>query len=319
MGITAVGTWIFYSQCFTGYGFTDGRWMKDTDGKYRYANTTTAALDLMKFARRLNKAGGLDPDFATTPPDGSAAIANFTSGRAGILLRQVSPKHLQIIKDSWDKLQPGVSFVDKVKIIHPWPVQGKQFELFLEKAYWSESYIESGVDDVKTDRILQLYDYFYSDEGIRMTMFGIEGTDYDMVNGQVQLLKKNADGKAMTAGDLYPIMVGGFNYMVTWSGDLLQYINPAVDKDIRAMATAERDFRLKNWKVPAVDWSVQAINVPEKQEMSLNIAGDWTRFILDTTSKSDEELFAEMQANWRANGYDAAVEAITKVAASMGK
>jgi len=319
VGVTPVGVWIFYSQCFTNYGFTDHRWIKDTDGKYRLGDTTRGALELMKFIRELYQKGGLDPDFATNAADGSTARNAFAGGRAGVLLRQVSPKHMNILATDWAKLQPDKPFTQNVKILHPFPVAGKNYEIFVEKAYWSESYINSAVDDAKLKRILELYDYMYSKEGILFTQYGFLGQDYKMVNGEVSLLKKNADGKPAIGGDLYPLSAGGFNYMVVWPGDLLQYVDPSIPKAIRDVTVAERDYRLANWKKPAIDWQVQAINVPEKQAMTIDVGADWTQFIRDTSGKSEEEMYQAMLAKWKANGYDATVEAVTAAAKKMGK
>lgn len=283
MGVTTVGMWIFWSQCFTGYGFTDGRWIKE-GSEYHLAYTRRNTLELFQFVRELYKRGGLDLDFATT--DGNAAIENFASGRAGTLLRQVSPKHLNIVKDSWDKLQPDKDYVDTIRVLHPWPVRGQEYMMFVEKPYWSETYIEGSVDDAKTERILDLYNFLYSKEGIYMSQFGMEGEDYVLEGNEVKLLKTDADGNAQQAWGTYPIMTGGFAWMAAWNGDLVQYVNPGVPKEIRDLATVERDYRLSNWKVPPVDWAVQAINVPEKQDLTMDVAAETSTRTINPMTKN---------------------------------
>lgn len=305
-----------YSQGFTNYGFTDNRWVKQADGTYQLAVTTRDALDAYSFYRRLYKAGGLDPDFAANEDQG---ISLFASGRAGVLLRQVSSKHYNSIHTEWGKLQPEKDFFASTKILNPPAIPGKDYVGFVEKAYWSETYIEGGVDDAKMDRILQLYDYMYSEEGLLINMFGFEGEDYVKTDTGVKLLKTNADGVAQTAGDLYPIMSGGFSYLAVWNGDLVQYVNPAIPEPIRTYTAEVRDYRLKNYKRPDVDWAVQAINVPEKQQMSIPWTADWTQFIIDDTDATDEELYQELLKNWEAAGYNATAAAVNKAAKAMGK
>ncbi len=316
MGLTIAQVGFLWNS-FNGFGYVDQNWIKMPDGTYHLGNTTRDALELFKFVRRLYQEGGLDLDFATT--NGDDAIANLASGRAGVLMRQVSPKHFNTTKEQWDKLQPDKKFTDHVKILNPFPVRGKDYYKFIVKSFWSETYVEGGVSDAKMDRILQLYDYMYSDEGILINMFGFEGEDYELTDSGVNLLKTDDEGTPLTAYDLYPIMQGGFSYLAAWNGDLVQYVNPAIPQDIREITTEVRDYRLKNWKTPPVDWAVQAINVPEKQQMSISLAADWTNFIVDDSGKSEEQMYQDMLKNWDAGGYNATSAAITAAAKAMGK
>ena len=70
---------------------------------------------------------------------------------------------------------------------------------------------------------------------------------------------------------------------------------------------------------PNINWAVQAINVPEKQEMAgITFGDDWVRFIMDSSNKTSEELYEDMMSNWNANGLQAAAEAITAKAQEDG-
>jgi hypothetical protein len=102
------------------------------------------------------------------------------------------------------------------------------------------------------------------------------------------------------------------NYLAAWGGDYLQYDDPSIPEDLRTLCKAERDQRVANWKDPQVNWAAQAVEVPEKQEMgAVTFGDDWTKFIMDSSSKADQELYGDMVKNWNANGYAAAVDAIT--------
>ena len=316
VGLTIAGIGFLWSQSFPNYGFTDARWIEDTDGNYRLGHTTRRAFELFGFLRRLYRRGGLDPDFAISSQD--PAIDSFSSGHAGVLARQVSPKHLDKVASVWAKLQPDHGFEESVEIFHPWAVRGQETEMFVEKSYWSETYIEASVTAPKMSKILELFDFLYSDEGIALCYLGFEGEDYTHVNGTVQPLKIDQDGNPMSAGDLYPIMRGGMAYQAVW-GDIIQYNNPSIPSSVIAMSRTERDYRLAHYRVPDVDWAVQAINVPQKQSLGIEFGADWIRFILDESGLADEQLFAEMKERWRANGYDAAVDAVTAEARRMGK
>jgi putative aldouronate transport system substrate-binding protein len=317
VGFVPVGPWILLSQGWTGFGYTDWPWMRDTDGKFRQAVSGERTFRMMQFFKKMFQAGGLDPDFATLESD--QALEKFASGKAGILGRQVSPKHLKAVMDSWVKLQPDKDFVESIVILHGPTVDGN-YTRFSEKAYWSESYIEANVDDAKMERIMQLYNFLYSKEGMYMMQFGLDQKDYTIENGKIKLLTEiNPEtGLNKPTYEIYPFTYA-MSYLAAWTGDLVQYEDPSIPEAIRDLTVAERDFRLANWKDPKIDWRVQSIDVPEKQEMAaIRFDDDWVKFIMDTSGKADEAVYEEMKANWDANGYGAAVNAIADKAKSMG-
>jgi len=316
-GFTPVAPWILTSQGWPGFGYTDGRWMKDTDGKYRMAISGEETFVMMQFFKKMFQAGGLDPDFATL--ESGQAVDKFASGKVGMLGRQVSPKHLKIVMDSWVLLQPDVDFLESIAILHGPTVDGS-YTRFSEKAYWSESYIEASVDDTKMERILELYNWLYSEDGLFTMQFGISGKDYALdTDGNVKLLTPIDDetGLHISTSEIYPFTYA-MSYLAAWSGDLLQYQDPAIPQGIRELCTAERDHRVNNWKDPNIDYAIQAIDVPEKQEMAVQFGDDWVRFIADASGEDDRELYEAMKENWDANGYAAAVDAITEKAHELG-
>ena len=315
VGLVPSGVWILTSQGLPGFGYTDGRWVLEDDGYIRPAITSERTLRLMEFVKEMYQAGGLDPDFATL----DNALEKFAAGQAGILARQVSSKHLKAVLDMWVTLQPDVDFFESVSILRGPSLDG-EYTRFTEMAYWSESYFNVNVEDDKMGRILELYDWLYSDEGMRTMMWGIEGTDWEMDDGEINLLTdvNEETGLHTPTAEIYPFTYA-MSYLAAWTGDLVQYIDPAIPQGIRDMASEELDHRLANWQAPDVDWAVQAINVPEKQEIAgLTYGDDWVRFIMDSSGKDSQTLYEEMVANWNANGLQDAVEAVTNAAREQG-
>jgi putative aldouronate transport system substrate-binding protein len=318
-GFTPVAPWIMISQGWTGFGYTDWPWMRDsTDGKYRQACSGERTFRMMQFFKRMFQAGGLDPDFATL--ESSQAVDKFAAGKVGMLGRQVSPKHLRIVMDSWVQVQPDKDFVDSIQILHGPTVDGS-FTRFSEKAYWSESYIEANVDDTKMDRILQMYNWLYSEEGLYTMLYGIRDKDFTIDRDENVVLLTDVDedtGLHTATSDLYPFTYA-MSYLAAWAGDLLQYKDPGIPQAIRDLTEEERDYRVNNWIDPEINWAVQAIDVPEKEEMAaVQFTDDWVRFIVDDSGTSDEDLYEAIKQNWDANGYAAAVEAISAKAKELG-
>ncbi len=316
-GFTPVAPWILVSQGWPGFGYTDERWVK-LGGKYRLAVSEDATFYMMQFFKRMYQAGGLDPDFATL--ESQQALEKFAAGKTGLLGRQVSPKHLNIVLNSWVKLQPDTDFVESIAFLHGPTVDGN-YVRFTEKAYWSESYIAAGVDDKKMERILKLYDWLYSDDGMYTMQYGISGKDYVIdTDGNIKLLTpvNEETGLHVATSEIYPFTYA-MSYLAAWTGDILQYQDPNIPESIRQLCAEERDYRISNWKDPQIDWRVQAIDVPEKQEMAaIRFTDDWVRFIMDETGESDEALYQAMKDNWNANGYAAAIEAVTAKAKELG-
>lgn len=317
-GYTPDGALSDFSQLWAGFGYTDVMyWAKGTDGKYRMPIAGEEAFALAQFLKRMYKAGGLDPDFATL--ESGQAVDKFAAGKTGMLGRQVSPKHLRIVMDSWVSVQPDRDFVSSIALLHGPTVDGVYTRLSVP-SYWSESYFGAKVDDAKMDRILQLYDWLYSKEGMYTIQYGIEGTDYAIENGSVKLLTPvDPDtGLHTSTAELYPFTYA-MNYLAAWTGDFLQYDDPAIPEAIRELCVAERDLRAANWKDPQINWAVQGVEVSEKQEMAaVRFDDDWTKFIMDTSGKAEQELYEAMKRNWDANGYAAAVDAITAKAQELG-
>jgi len=316
-GFTPQAAWILTSQGWPGFGYTDTRWMKGEDGNYIQPISGEKTFTMMKFFRKMYQAGGLDPDFATL--ENNQALEKFAAGKTGVLGRQTSPKHLKAVMDAWVKVQPDKDFADSVMLMSG-PKVEDNYTRFSEMSYWSESYFNVKVDDAKMDRILQLYDWLYSKEGMYAMMYGIEGKDWKMENNAITLLTPvdEKTGLHTATSVLYPF-TSAMGYLAAWTGDLVQYEDPSIPDTIRNMAVKERDMRVSTWKDPQINWSVQAINVPEKQEMAaVKFGDDWVKFIMESKDKNEDELYKAMKASWDANGYAAAVEAVTREAVAKG-
>jgi putative aldouronate transport system substrate-binding protein len=316
-GFTPVAPWILTSQGWPGYGYTDGKWIKDSDGSYRQGISGEKTFRMMQFFKKMFRAGGLDPDFATL--GSGQALDKFAAGKTGMLGRQASPKHLKAVLDAWVKVQPDKDFVDSIKLLHGPSIDGS-YTRFSEMAYWSESYIEANVPDAKMEKILDLYNWLYSKEGMFTMSYGMEGKDYTIEGGNVKLLTPidPETGRNVSTATLYPFTYA-MGYLAAWTGDLLQYDDPSIPQAIRDMTAKERDHRVSVWKDPQINWAVQSIDVPEKQEMAaVTFGDDWVGFIMDNSNRPDEDIYQAIHKNWDGNGYAAAVAAVTKKAAELG-
>ena len=99
----------------------------------------------------------------------------------------------------------------------------------------------------------------------------------------------------------------------------MQYVNAKIPAEVRNASIAEIEWfhSVGGKDTPAIP-AVQAIDVPEKQHLTIDAGASWARFIIDDSGKSNEELYQEMIDEWNANGYADAVAAITAKAKEMG-
>ena len=248
----------------------------------------------------------------------------FATDKAGLTHFQSVPVHYNGFVERWKQFNPDRDFFDHVKVLRPFPVDGYDVHAIGragETGFWSERFIAGTVDDEKLSRILDLYNWMYSSEGTMTVMFGHDGQDYRMDGAEIVPLKTDADGNLQVASDLYPIMsaAGGFSYLVNWPEDAVQYVNPKIPAEIRDASIAEIEWfhSVGGMDTPAIP-AVQAIDVPEKQNLTIDVPASWARFIFDDSGKSNEELYQEIIEEWNANGYADAVQAITAAANEMG-
>ncbi len=317
IGLGANQVWPLFSQGFTNYGYTDGLWIKYEDGSWKRGYSGESIVKLLDMFRKVTKAGGMDPDLLARKNDETQDL--FAAGQVGVFVKQNSPKHMMRIKNIWVPLNPDKEFTDSVGFMKLWSVDGKKPQGFVEKSYWSESYFSTAVDDAKMERILQLYDFLYGEEGMMLTAYGFDGEDYKKnADGLELLLPMKEDGTRQQIGEKYPstLYLGSLG---VWTGDLLQYISPAIDKDVLDICVPERDYRMNSFDFQKIDWEVQAIITPEKQESTADFMKDLGLIIMDTSNKSTQQLYDEAVATWDSQGYKAAWESITTAAKALGK
>lgn len=302
------------SQQIASFGYTDGRWIKMGD-EWKQPVYEEVTLPLIDWLRTAYKNGWMDQDFASRATNDPREI--FATGRIGVMAIQNSPKHVKAVYDLWVVAQPDKEFIDCVSLV---PLTGDDCTQFQEMAYWSETYVPSTVDDEKMERIMQIMDYLYSDEGVMFTTYGFEGTDYEYdSDGNIVLtLPLNEEsGKMMVISDKYP-GTAFMKYLAAWNDDMLQYVDPNIPLEIREMCTAEYERRKAEWKSPNLDWEIASLDLPEKLEMSTR-GESWGTIIADTSDATTEELYQSLLTEWNNQGYEACWKAVTEAAAALGK
>lgn len=166
--------------------------------------------------RRMYETGGLDPSFYLKNPN--EVIDDFASGKLGALEYKSAPGSIQVIEEQWN-LYNSEPFEDCVDILTMFPAPDGNIYCNTSSPFWSESFISSGVSETKMKRILALFDYLLSDEGIRMSKYGIYGTDYTVDKDGNYTCLLDTDGSSLITEleNKYP-SITLFGGLATWGG-----------------------------------------------------------------------------------------------------
>jgi putative aldouronate transport system substrate-binding protein len=322
-GLLPYNTSSLDEQTFAGHGDTRTfRWVQQSDGTVVLPGLESSALPLLSFLRDANREGLIDPDFITNP-GGDITWKTFAQGRAGTLLRHISPTHLDILYNFWGMLNPNVDFFDAIELLLP-PIKENVTPLFLGgTGFWSETYVNAHVDDEKMEKILSLFDWLLSEEGINKMVFGFEGKDWIKQDGEIVMLTpKDETGRHLIASDLYLFASGGLSYLGVWPLEIVEWINPNISKPIRDMAVVMREKMLgPGMGLTESDNRITAIatTLPEVGRMAFSGREEWAAFITDRSNLSNQELFNRYTARWAAAGYNTAREAMTRAVAAQAE
>ncbi|MCL2221449.1 MAG: hypothetical protein FWC20_03910 [Oscillospiraceae bacterium] len=303
----------------TGYGSTVASWSRLPNGDMIIPAFEEPASKLLFFWREAFNRGIMDPDFITNV--GFMDMQAFAQGRAGTVLRQVVPIHLNNIHNHWLEFQPGIDFASAIEILQSPEVPGTTPVYLSGAGFWSSTVFSDRLSDEVLERVLYFFDWAFSEEGTFTLMFGFEGQDWEMVDGEVRMLTDiNPDTDMhFNARDLYTFAGGGMFDLANWPGDVVQWFTPVIPQAVREMAWENRNRVI----VPGREYTwrhaqVGAFLVPEVLEMGLPSAVDeWISVLTDTSATTDAELWQQLQNRINAAGYERAKDLMTAAVAEL--
>lgn len=162
-------------------------------GSWSYGQAHAEFKPVLEYLNKLYKEKLLDPDYAVNT--GDQMKEKLASGKALFY---------------WDNNSFGVNFNEALKAVDPkarfdlLPVlqngKGQKRALMYVKD-WLHHFVISAKTK-EPQKVVQFLDWFYSPEGTRMFSYGVEGVDYDIVNGQ-PTIKEDVIKKFATTKDPY--------------------------------------------------------------------------------------------------------------------
>ena len=149
------------------------------------------------------------------------AYDEYKSGRMGIYYENLSLSNYSTLRKDIKNLNPSLNddqLNERTAIMRVKGPDGK-FHLEGSENWFSMTFLNFDISDNKMHKILDIMDYLLSEEGTRLAIFGKEGYDYKMVDGEPELIPDNWPKKS--DGE-YATKINGAKYlreMVTLNND----------------------------------------------------------------------------------------------------
>ena len=231
---------------------TDASYFVNADGQVVCSYTCDAYKEFVTWLHKLYAEGLLYNEFSSAWTDTRSAL--YTANQVGSSFSWISncSGYSKLINSSWN-----VRADDPIMVPHMIEsVSGRKW------TYGRDSLgvffaITKDVPAEKAEAIFKFFDYLYSDEVGMLTWYGIEGVDYDIVDGEFQFKDVYLNNE-----DSYLVKMGYNNDM--WPGYQYDYMTkecPAVQKAAKEMA----DFILK----PTVNFTFKT----EDEQEVINMFG----------------------------------------------
>ncbi|SEO66156.1 extracellular solute-binding protein [Paenibacillus sp. OV219] len=228
------------------------QWWQKIDGQWKPGWMTDAFADVVEHERDLYQSGILDKDFSVPNMDASA---KFNQGKAAALVNTV--KNMAYDVPNWSKENPGVKYIDAVKILPPIPAADGNNYLYGYYDYWSGTMFNGSLSDEKQERILAMFDWLASPEGQKTVRYGLQGTDWEP-NGDL-VTNKHAEEKDFDLAKKYPSS-SILNGMSIWS-DGKRYVEgygPSEAEQTQKYLDEVEAQQLQTGQKAPVNWVVNA-------------------------------------------------------------
>lgn len=269
---------------------------QDENGQYVNNYTTDEYIAGLKETKRFynDKKGYYHPDNIAL----SDGMMNdyYTQNQVGVFYENLSYENFNTIRLNLkenNSSRPNFNVEDATAIMK---IRGEDGKYALEGTdnWFSMTFFDYRISDEKFERLLNLIEWLLSEEGTIFAVYGIEGLDYEMVNGKPQIIEENwsivnGERVANKNGAKY------LRYLATLGYDTLEY-NPVTNKNVvkylndwdtemkEAYAKGELKILKEN---PKVMW----LTTPLKSENSGAMRTNALKVVKKYSLNSDTENF----------------------------
>lgn len=263
------------------------------------------ALPTWYMIREMYKEGTIEEDIILTTT--AQAEEKFLMGKNAAICIDggiSSTKTYENIGKYWKEIH-GSEFFEDVKALNIMPdINGNPTYTVWDYA-WSETYISANVDEEKLDRILAIYDYLLSEEGIMLSHFGVEGETYTL--NQDGIIKLKAEEKP---ADVYP-SIEMFSSLVSWNyGNEPAYKYPITVPEEYVLADIRRVNKARECRVPKYNYECTKYFYQRGTDFTIDINNVFQRMMLEM--KPVDELWQEIIEEYKQKGLEEIIDQVNQ-------
>lgn len=292
-------------------------WVDNGNGTYVPAyfsgeNLGDNMLPVWKLIREMYEEGTIEPDFALASYD--TGYAKFLNGQAAALMANGYCGSYGDVGQYWAEVNGG-DYVEDVRCLDFMPSADGNLYHWMWSYAWSETCLSSHVDDEKLDRILQIFDYLLSEEGVLLSRLGIEGETYTA----------NEDGtfsniEGVSVGEVYP-SINVWHDLVTWRPGLMdESLFPLVFTDpvyVEMYAREqERVAKARTFDMPEYDYRYTQLFNSLNTGFGVDLTTDMLTIM--TGERPVEEMWAEIIEGYKLNGLEDVIKQVNEEADKLG-
>lgn len=220
---------------FPTFNRTRGMYYEPEQDAYIYGPTSENFTAVVEFMRNAYADGLLDPDYAATTQD---QVFEKLSNNKLFFHYDNNSHAARVFNPALAEIDPNYRF----DLLPPLENSfGGTRALAYERDWGNHLVINSQNPDA--DKIMQVIDWFFSEEGMMITNFGVEGIDYDLVDG-VPVMQDWIIEKTTGASDHFMAIQGELGVGLHGMG---RYIDEATYKQVSDPLMIEMGERIAGW------------------------------------------------------------------------
>ncbi len=262
---------------------------RKVDGSYVWNFADPGVLKAIKLAREAYEMGVIDPDFYLN--ESADATNKFTSGVAASMFINCAISSYMGYKSTFEE-STGLNGSECIAITTIADEDGTPLGIQTNN-WWAVTMFNPDIAPETLDRLLAMMDWICSEEGQLNVLVGIEGKDWEMVDGAVRVLPE-ADGSYKATVDKY----NSYNVFRTQGilADDYSFINPSNDQDVVAQVKQMYATRKQGTIIP-MDMDYEFFSSDNKAAYSLNLSDEVARLIVTRDIDVEAEWNKYIQDN----------------------
>ena len=295
------------SWVYIAFGTGWNEWVYDEgEGGYVPAELTDESMYATAFLNKLMADGYMSKDSITA--DMSTKQDRFMQGKVGMIYAQNwLNTFVSGLMDVYNcTIEEATA---KVAMAEPPAGRDGAYGGAGQNGYWQGYCINGRMSEARIEKCLKLFDYLYSDEGIELILYGVEGVHYteDAEGNKTTLLEANEKGfypniqSVDTATQLYGLVnwTGHYGVETITNGDVIAeaMAKSAANRHKEDYPDLQTDSMIK-YRKGAYDFFWTTIDNVENDSNGM-FAADWT---YDAKTFGWDQIYtvsSNMQGKWR--------------------